>query len=46
MDCPIARHSSAATTSGVFLALPRVYTPQSFLQTTCPQHRHLLPHYV
>ncbi len=37
IDWPIACHSFAATTSGFFAALPRVYTPPSFLQTTCPQ---------
>jgi hypothetical protein len=33
IDCPIEAHSSAAT-SGFFSALPRVYTPPTFLQTT------------
>src|SRR5580704_3914768 len=37
IDCPIACHSFAVTTSGLFGALPRVYTPWSVLQTTgCP----------
>src|SRR5271167_73874 len=39
IDCPIACHSFAATTSGFFAALPRVYTPQPFLQTTCQLFR-------
>src|SRR5580692_1261955 len=46
MDCPIARHSSAATASGIFSALPRVYTPPSFLQTICPPRRQPHPNYV
>src|SRR5580704_2940387 len=46
MDCPITRHSSAAATSDIFSALPRVYTPPHILQTTSLQPRHLLPNYV
>ena len=33
IDCPMASNSPAATTSGIFPALPRVYTPSLNLQT-------------
>ena len=33
IDCPIAPHSSAATTRGISTVLPRVYTALPFLQT-------------
>jgi hypothetical protein len=34
IDCPIAIHSSYATTHGIFSALPRVYTAPQLLKTT------------
>src|SRR5579872_4216629 len=34
IDCPIANNSSAATTCGIFITLPRVYTAPPFLQTS------------
>src|SRR5271167_2685470 len=46
IDCPISCHSFAATTSGFFSALPRVYTPLPILQTTCLQLRPLLSNSV
>lgn len=52
IDCPIAINPSAATTGGIFAAVPRVYTPPLVLQTDprlpalTPKRHLLLPNYA
>src|SRR5580692_2395656 len=46
IDCPIAINPSAAPTRGIFLAVPRVYTPRRILRTSRPAtsaHRRHFP---